>query len=55
MEELATVTAIDNENITMVSKIKSTCNSCSQVDTCASGQVAKAIPKKNIIFYTNKT
>ncbi|MGV2870894.1 SoxR reducing system RseC family protein [Colwellia sp. E150_009] len=54
MEELATVTAIDNENITMVSKIKSTCNSCSQVDTCASGQVAKAIPKKTLSFTLTK-
>jgi sigma-E factor negative regulatory protein RseC len=50
MEELATVTAIDNEKITMVSRIKSTCNSCSQLDTCASGQVAKAIPKKTLSF-----
>lgn len=50
MEELAKVSAINNNNITLVSQIKSTCNSCSQVDTCASGQVAKAIPKKTISF-----
>ena len=50
MEELATVTAIDNGNITVVSQIKSSCNSCSQVDTCASGLVAKAIPHKNLSF-----
>lgn len=50
MEELATVTAIDNGKITVVSQIKSSCNSCSQVDTCASGLVAKAIPHKKLSF-----
>jgi len=50
MEELATVTAINNGKITVVSQVKSTCNSCSQVNTCASGQVAKAIPHKKFSF-----
>jgi len=50
MEELATVTAINAEQITVISKIKSSCNSCSQLDTCASGQVAKAIPHKSLSF-----
>lgn len=54
MEELATVTAINNDIITVVSQIKSTCNSCSQVDTCASGQVAKAIPHKRLSFSLQK-
>jgi sigma-E factor negative regulatory protein RseC len=55
MEELATVTAIDNDVITVVSQIKSTCNSCSQVDSCANGQVAKAIPQKNLSFTIKKS
>ena len=50
MEELATVTAICNDEITVISQVKSTCNSCSQVDSCASGQVAKAIPHKKLSF-----
>lgn len=50
MEELATVIAIENGKITVVSQIKSSCNSCSQVNTCASGQVAKAIPHKKLSF-----
>lgn len=54
MEELATVTAIDNDKITVVSQVKSTCNSCAQVDSCASGQVAKAIPHKKLSFTLNK-
>lgn len=54
MEELATVTAINNEQITVVSQIKSTCNSCSQVSTCASGQVAKALPKKTLSLILTK-
>jgi len=54
MEELATVTAINNGKMTVVSQVKSTCNSCSQVDTCASGQVAKAIPHKKLSFTLNE-
>lgn len=54
MEELATVTAINNEIITVVSQVKSTCNSCSQVDSCASGQVAKAIPHKKLSLSLQK-
>lgn len=50
MEELATVTAIDKGTISLVSQIKSSCSSCSQVDACASGQVAKAIPHKKLSF-----
>lgn len=55
MEELATVTAIENGKITVVSQIKSSCNSCSQVETCASGQVAKAIPHKKLSFTLHTT
>lgn len=54
MEELATVTEISDDKITVVSQIKSTCNSCSQVDSCASGQVAKAIPHKRLSFTLSK-
>jgi sigma-E factor negative regulatory protein RseC len=50
MEELAEVIAIENGRINVVSQVKSSCNSCSQVSTCASGQVAKAIPHKKSSF-----
>lgn len=50
MEELAEVVSIENEMISVVSQVKSSCNSCSQVSTCASGQVAKAIPHKKLSF-----
>ena len=55
MEELATVTSINKDHITVVSQIKSSCNSCSQVQTCASGQVAKAIPHKKLSFKLHNT
>lgn len=48
MEELATVVAIKQNQITCVSQVKSTCSSCQQADTCGSGIVAKAIPKKQL-------
>jgi sigma-E factor negative regulatory protein RseC len=54
MEELATVTGVSRGDITVVSQIKSTCNSCSQVSSCANGQVAKAIPHKKLSFTLNK-
>lgn len=54
MEELATITAIDDDNITVVSQVKSTCNSCAQIDSCANGQVAKAIPQKKLSFTLSK-
>ena len=50
MEELAEVITIENGMISVISQVKSSCNSCSQVSTCASGQVAKAIPHKNLSF-----
>lgn len=48
MEELAEVVAINDVEIALASQIKSTCSSCSQVDSCANGQVAKAIPSKKL-------
>jgi sigma-E factor negative regulatory protein RseC len=50
MEELAEVIAIESGLISVVSQVKSSCSSCSQVSTCASGQVAKAIPHKKSSF-----
>ncbi len=48
IKELATVIAIDAKQVTVTSKIKSTCSSCAQVDSCGSGQVAKAIPQAKL-------
>lgn len=56
MEELATVVKINDEKpldkgfstVTVQSKIKSTCSSCGQIDSCGSGQVSKAIPQKKL-------
>ncbi|XQW84306.1 SoxR reducing system RseC family protein [Thalassotalea piscium] len=49
IEENGRVTAIDNDHqVTVVSEIKSTCSSCKQVDSCGSGQVAKAFPQKHL-------
>lgn len=50
MEELAEVVSIEDNKITLVSQVKSSCSSCSQVDTCGSGQIAKAIPHKTLSF-----
>ena len=48
IEEQATVVAIDNDNVTVTSLIKSACGGCQQVDNCGSGQVAKAFPQKKL-------
>jgi sigma-E factor negative regulatory protein RseC len=50
MEEQATVVAINQKKITLASNVKSTCSSCSQSESCASGQVAKAFPHKKLEF-----
>lgn len=46
IEETATVVAVNGNQITVKSTIKSTCHSCNQQDDCGSGQIAKAIPHK---------
>jgi len=48
IEELAKVTAINNESITVESTVKSSCSGCKQVDNCGSGQIAKAFPQKKL-------
>jgi sigma-E factor negative regulatory protein RseC len=48
IEEIATITAIKNSTVTVTSQIKSGCSGCAQVDTCGSGQIAKAIPQRRL-------
>ena len=48
IEETAIVTAIQGEQITVKSEVKSTCSGCKQVDTCGSGQISKAFPHKTL-------
>ncbi len=45
-EELAHIVAIEKNTLLLRSHIKTTCGSCAQIDTCASGQVSKALPKR---------
>ena len=48
IKEQATVIAVEDHIITVESTVKSTCSSCHQVDSCGSGQIAKAIPQKRL-------
>ena len=48
IKELANVVAVGAGSITVKSEIKSTCSSCAQVDSCGSGQVAKALPQAQL-------
>ena len=50
--ETATVTNVSNDIVTVESEIKSSCSGCQQVDTCGSGQVAKAFSQKRACFQT---
>jgi len=50
IEEIATVTAINERTVTVTSQIKSSCSGCAQVDSCGSGQIAKAIPQRQLIL-----
>jgi len=48
IKELANVIAIDKGKVTVTSQIKSSCSGCAQIDTCGSGQVAKALPQAKL-------
>ncbi len=48
MEEKAVVIAVNEHHVTVQSQVKSSCSSCHQVDSCGSGQVAKAIPQRKL-------
>jgi len=54
MEETARVVAVSGQLVTVEAQVKSSCTGCQQIDTCGSGQVAKAFPQKQIRF-TAKT
>jgi sigma-E factor negative regulatory protein RseC len=48
MEEIAKVVAVSQKQVTVESVVKSTCSGCQQVDSCGSGQIAKAIPQRRL-------
>jgi len=48
IKELANVIAIEAGKVTVTSQIKSTCSGCAQVETCGSGQIAKALPQAKL-------
>ncbi|WP_019028504.1 SoxR reducing system RseC family protein [Colwellia piezophila] len=50
IKEQATITAIENGQVTVTSQIKSTCSGCAQVDSCGSGQIAKALPQRKLML-----
>lgn len=53
IEERAQVTQVDGDKVTVTSEIKSGCDGCQQVSTCANGQVAKALPTKSLVITLN--
>lgn len=53
IEERARVIAVDNKQVTVVSEIKSSCKGCSQLDSCGSGQIAKALPHAKLKLTLN--
>ncbi|MCJ8296708.1 MAG: SoxR reducing system RseC family protein [Colwellia sp.] len=48
IKELANVVAIEAGQVTVTSQIKSSCSGCAQVDSCGSGQIAKALPQAKL-------
>lgn len=50
IEEQAQVTGIANGNVTVESIVKSTCSGCQQLESCGSGQIAKAFPQKKTTY-----
>ena len=50
IEEQAQVIAIESDFITVEGIVKSTCSGCQQLDSCGSGQIAKAFPHKKTTY-----
>jgi len=48
MEEMALVVEVGDDFVVVESLVKSSCSQCHQVDTCGSGQVAKALPQPKL-------
>lgn len=48
IKELANVVAVEAGQVTVTSQIKSSCSGCAQVETCGSGQIAKALPQAKL-------
>jgi sigma-E factor negative regulatory protein RseC len=46
IEEIGTITALDNDHIWVETQIKTTCQSCAVNDDCGTGAVAKAFSPK---------
>jgi sigma-E factor negative regulatory protein RseC len=55
IEEVANVIAIKGHDnlgrtiVTLESQAKSSCSSCNQIESCGSGQIAKAIPRRKLL------
>ena len=50
IEEQATVISVESGQVVVESVVKSSCSGCQQVDSCGSGQVAKAFPQKKMRY-----
>jgi sigma-E factor negative regulatory protein RseC len=50
IKEQAQVTAITQDSVTVESIVKSTCSGCQQLESCGSGQIAKAFPQKKTTY-----
>ena len=48
IEEVAKVVEVDGQIATVTSRAKSACSGCEQVESCGSGQVAKAFSHKDL-------
>jgi sigma-E factor negative regulatory protein RseC len=49
IEEQAVVIAINGKQVVVESEVKSSCHGCQQSENCASGQVARALPKRKLV------
>ena len=52
IEEIGTITAVDDDHIWVETQIKTTCSGCQANDNCGTGVVAKAFaPKKDKLIF----
>ncbi|MDO6427419.1 SoxR reducing system RseC family protein [Thalassotalea sp. 1_MG-2023] len=55
IEEHAQVIEINGEQAVVQTTVKSTCSGCQQLESCGSGQVAKAFGQKQVSYQINAT
>lgn len=56
MKEVAEVTAVDGNRVTVTTQLKTACSGCAQVSNCGAGILSKVLPTemRSLLWLPNK-